>query len=193
MRLLQLWLGILCASASAAAASPALIDSTTIYIQSLGASNVNPLAEVVLNPSTLSAELVSFETPEISSESKLVRIGIYDPTTSTWKSSTSVTSVESFSKGYAPTFVLTLDAQGGVLGVSCKSGKVDAGQTRDFGPKVKVVKTAKGKQPDLNRPVVLSPEGKLEEPPVEKTMLQKYWWVGLAGLMLVMTAGGGGE
>jgi len=81
--------------------------------------------------------------------------------------------VESFSKGYAPTFVLTLDAQGGVLGVSCKSGKIDAGQTRDFGPKVKVVKTAKGKQPDLNRPVVLSPEGKLEEPPVEKTMLQK--------------------
>ena len=173
MRLFQLWLGILCTSVSVAATSPGLIDSTTIYIQSLGASNVNPLAEVVLNPSTLSAELVSFQTPELSSDSKLVRIGIYDPTTSTWKSSTSVTSVESFSKGYAPTFVLTLDAQGGVLGVSCKSGKIDAGQTRDFGPKVKVVKTAKGKQPDLNRPVVLSPEGKLEEPPVEKTMLQK--------------------
>lgn len=84
-----------------------------------------------------------------------------------------MTSVGSFSKGYAPTFVLTLDAQGGVLGVACKSGKIDAGQTRDFGPKVQVLKSGTGKQPELNRPVVLSPEGKLEQPAPEKTMLQK--------------------
>jgi hypothetical protein len=31
----------------------------------------------------------------------------------------------------------------------------------------------KGKLPELNRPVVLSAEGKLEEPEPEKTMLQK--------------------
>ena len=84
-----------------------------------------------------------------------------------------MTSAESFSKGYSPTLVLSLDAQGGVIGVSCKSGKIDAGQTRDFGPKVKVLKTAKGKLPELNRPVVLSPEGKLAGPEPEKSMLQK--------------------
>jgi hypothetical protein len=60
-----------------------------------------------------------------------------------------------------------------VIGVSLKSGKIDAGQTRDFRPKVKILKTAKGPAPALNRAVVLSPEGKLEEPVPEKTMLQK--------------------
>lgn len=75
--------------------------------------------------------------------------------------------------------------------MSCKSGKIDAGATRDFGPKIKVLKTVKGKLPELNRPVVLSPEGKVAEPEPEKTMLQKYWWVILAGVMLLMTAGGG--
>jgi len=118
---------------------------------------------------------------------------VYDAATSSWKSSTSMTSAESFSKGYSPTLVLSLDAQGGVIGVSCKSGKIDAGQTRDFGPKVKVLKTAKGKLPELNRPVVLSPEGKLAEPEPEKSMLQKYWWAILAVCLLLMTAGGGGE
>ena len=79
-----------------------------------------------------------------------------------------MTSASTFSKGYSPTLVLSLDAQGGVIGVSCKSAKIDAGETRDFGPKIKVLKTAKGKLPDLNKPVVLSPEGKVAVPLVEK-------------------------
>jgi hypothetical protein len=174
MKTLVLFLS-LCALLSAAFAVPELIDSTTVYIQPIDGSSspAGPLAEIKYNPSTLDAELESFEAPEISPEAKLVRIGVYDAATSTWKSSTSMTSAESFSKGFRPTLVLSLDAQGGVLGVTCKSGKIDAGQTRDFGPKVKVVKTVKGKQPDLNRPVVLSPEGTVEESVPEKTFLQK--------------------
>ncbi|TVY14509.1 hypothetical protein LARI1_G006575 [Lachnellula arida] len=183
----------LCAQAFGAIASSELTDSTTISIQSVGSSSapINTLAVVSYNPSTLSAELLSFEAPELSSDSKLLRIGAYDAATSSWKSSTSTTSAESFAKGYSPTLVLSLDAQGGIVGVTCKSAKIDAGQTRDFGPKVTVLKMGKGKTPELNRPVVLSPEGKLEEPVPEKTMLQKYWWVLLGGVMLLMTAGGG--
>ncbi|PMD13934.1 cyclin-domain-containing protein [Hyaloscypha hepaticicola] len=175
------------------AASSELIDSTTVYIQSVGSSAtpVIPLAEIKYNPSTLSAELASFDFPELDREAKLLRVGVYDVSTSSWKSSTSTTSAESFGKGYSPTLVLSLDAQGGVIGISLKSAKIDAGQTRDFGPKVKVLKTAKAPTPALNRAVVLSPEGKLEEPIVEKTMLQKYWWVILAGVILLMSAGGG--
>jgi hypothetical protein len=156
-------------------ASSNLIDSTKVYIQSIEASStpVRPLAEIKYNPSTLLAELVSFDAPELFPGSEFVRIGVYDVATSSWKSSTSMASVESFSKGYSPTLVLSLDSQGAVIGVSVKSGKIDAGQTRDFSPKVKVMKTGKGKLPDLNRPVVLSPEGKLEEPVPEKTFLQK--------------------
>lgn len=99
--------------------------------------------------------------------------------------------MESFAKGYSPTIVLNLDAQGSVIGVTVKSARIDAGQTRDFGPKVTLRRMEKGKGAELNRPVVLSAEGKLEQPEVEKTMLQKYWWVLLGGVMLLMTAGGG--
>lgn len=174
MRLSALFLG-LCAQILIASALSDFIDSATVYIQPIDASTnpASPLAEIKYNPSTLDAELVSFEAPEFPPEAKLVRVGVYDAATSTWKSSTSMTSTDTFSKGFRLTLVLSLDAQGGPLGVTCKSGKIDAGQTRDFAPKVKVLKTAKAKQPELNRPVVLSKEGKLEEPVVEKTFFQK--------------------
>jgi hypothetical protein len=183
----------LCAQAIGAIASSESTDSAVISIQPVGSPSITTLAEIGYNPSTLSAEILSFDAPELSPDSKLLRIGVYDAATSSWKSSTSTTSVESFAKGYSPTLVLSLDAQGGIIGVTCKSAKIDAGQTRDFGPKVTVSKMGKGKLPELNRPIVLSPEGKLEEPVPEKTMLQKYWWVLLGGVMLLMTAGGGGE
>jgi len=171
MRSFQLLLA-LCAIALALASE--LIDETTIYIQPIGPSSpASPLAEIKFNPSTLEAELDSYDAPILSPETKLVRIGIYDAITSTWKSSTSITSAESFAKGFRPTIVLNLDAQGEVLGVSLKSAIIDAGQTRDFGPRVIVKRMGKGKQPTLNKPVVLSPHGKIEEPEPEKTMLQK--------------------
>jgi hypothetical protein len=174
MRVLTLFLAF-CVQVLAAPSSSDLIDSTTVYIQSIGspAAPIAPLAEIKYNPTTLSAELVSFGPPDLSDDAKLVRIGVYDVASASWKSSTSMTSAESFAKGFRPTFVLSLDAQGGVLGVACKSGKIDAGQTRDFAPRVKVLRTGKGKQPELNKPVVLSPEGKLAQPEPEKTMLQK--------------------
>lgn len=81
--------------------------------------------------------------------------------------------MESFTKGYAPTITLVLGVNGDVLGASVKSARVDAGETRDFGPKANVVRGKRGKGPELNRPVVLSAEGKVEVPEPEKTLLQK--------------------
>ncbi|KAG4444265.1 hypothetical protein IFR05_000240 [Cadophora sp. M221] len=185
---------VLAICAPALAISSDLIDSTTVYIQPLSSKSAPlSLAEIKFNPSTLSSEILSYESPLFEDEetSKLLRVGIYDPATATWKSSTSTTSIETFAKGYAPTIVLNLDAQGGIIGVSCKSSSIDAGQTRDFGPKVKVVKMREGTKPVLNRPVVLNPEGKVEEPPTEKTLLQKYWWVIAGGIVVMLTTGGG--
>jgi hypothetical protein len=85
-----------------------------------------------------------------------------------------VTLAENFGKGYAPHFVVSVDGKGEVLGVSVRGVKIDAGHTRDFGPQVLVVPTVQGKQPDLNRPVVLSPEGRKVQPEQEKSFLQKY-------------------
>jgi hypothetical protein len=134
------------------------------------------LAEVrydTISPST--AEITNYEPPSLPDPTpKLLRIGIYDPSTSRWASSTTVTSPENFSKGYAPHFVLTVDGKGDILGASVRGVKIDAGHTRDFGPQALVVVTSAGKQPDLNKPVVLSPEGRKVQPEAEKTLLQKY-------------------
>jgi hypothetical protein len=181
MRLPVLLLLSLCARTIPALSSSSdtaavLTDHTTIYLEPIDHANSSPavpLAEIKYNPSTLDAEILSFEAPEIPSDTRLVRIGTWDAAASTWKSATSMTSAETFARGFRPTLVVTLDASGAVLGVSVKSGAIDAGQTRDFAPTVLVRKSAAAKQPELNTPVVLTKDGKLEEPPAEKTMLQK--------------------
>jgi hypothetical protein len=164
-------------------ASSPLSDSRTVYLQPLSSTILPvPLADISYNPSTLLASISSYypPSPDYDSESEdditppsHLKIGTYDRATNTWKSSTSLTSANTFEKGYRPTFVLTLDAQGEVLGVSVSAGKIDAGATREFGPAVLVRGMGKAKGPVLNKPVVLSPEGKMAVPEVEKSMLQK--------------------
>lgn len=147
-----------------------------LYLQPLSAdSKPEPLAEISYDPAAVgSSSIVSYEPPELDeSTASLVRIGLYDKKTSQWISGTTVASSENFSKGYAPNFILNVDARGELLSAAVKGVKIDAGQTRDFGPQAVVLVEAKGKQPELNKPIVLSPEGrKVEE--VEKTFLQKY-------------------
>ncbi|RFU26129.1 hypothetical protein B7463_g10213, partial [Scytalidium lignicola] len=150
-------------------------DKRRVATVAIGSSSPpTRLADITYDSSTLQADLISFEAPELASGSKLARIGIYDLAKSTWISSTSLTSMESFTKGHAITFFLSIDNNGSIVGVSCKGSKIDAGQTRDFGPKVKLSKSEKAKRPELNKPVILSPEGKLPEDIPEKTLLQKY-------------------
>ncbi|KAI1341637.1 hypothetical protein F5Y15DRAFT_374838 [Xylariaceae sp. FL0016] len=178
-------------------------DSRTaaIYIQPVGSSPSAPalLAEIEYDLSHSAGEgaaVKSYEAPDLSDDDndsalKLVRVGAYDAVAKTWVSSTSVASVNNFSKGYAPHFLLSLGARGDVVSAAVKGVRIDAGQTRDFGPQVVVLQQEKGAQPELNRPVVLSPEGK-KVVPEEKTFFQKYWW--LIGIVVMLTmSGGGGE
>ncbi|KAL6855336.1 hypothetical protein ACO1O0_006477 [Amphichorda felina] len=186
------FIAALCA-ATLASANP---RTAQIYIQPLTVTTTNPepLAEVSYDPLSLdTTSIVAYEAPEIPETADLVRIGLYDPKSSQWISGTTVASVDNFSKGFSPNLILTVDARGGeVLSAACKGVRIDAGQTRDFGPKAVVLVEGKGKQPELNKPVVLSPEGrKVEEQ--EKTFLQKYWWmIAIAGF-LVLSGGGGGQ
>ncbi|KAJ9129919.1 hypothetical protein NKR19_g10131 [Coniochaeta hoffmannii] len=179
--------------------------TASIYIQPVTSphSSAEPkpalLAEVRYDTSLLSApEVVTYEAPDLPTDddaaAKLLRLGVYDPSSARWASSTTVASAENFGKGYAPHFVVTVDGEGReVLGVSVRGVKIDAGHTRDFGPQVVVVPTARGKQPDLNKPVVLSPEGRKVQEEQEKSFLQKYWWVLAIGAVLVMGGGGDGK
>ncbi|RCI14625.1 hypothetical protein L249_6971 [Ophiocordyceps polyrhachis-furcata BCC 54312] len=149
-----------------------------IYVQPIedGATSAapNPLAEISYDMTTLSlSSLMSYEAPEIPETAKLVRIGLYDASSRQWLAGTTVAAADNFSKGYSPQLLLVVDSQGGVVSVSCKGVAIDAGHTRDFGPKLVVLPEARGAQPQLNKPVVLSPEGSRVEPEQEKTFLQK--------------------
>ncbi|KAI0451542.1 cyclin-domain-containing protein [Xylaria acuta] len=167
--------------------------TTTIYIQAVAASPAAPvpLAELqydILAPSE--AQVLTYEAPELPDETKLVRIGAYDPAAKKWTSSTSVASVGNFDKGFSPALMLSVDRSGLPISAAIRGVRIDAGQTRDFGPQAMILVTEAGKQPDLNKPVVLSPEGK-QVVPEQKSMFQKYWWV--IALVVMMSVLGGGD
>lgn len=204
MKLLSLLSCVLAGSAfSGSAAAAGLQDSdpndvraASIYIQPVVAATASKpqapalLAEIrydVLDPST--AQVVAYEPPEDGAEAGegqgeaglLYRVGLYDPQSKQWLAGTSVAAASNFAKGYSPHFVLTVAPPASAaasswsyLGVSVRGLAIDAGATRDFGPQATVVVASKGATPVLNRPVVLSPEGKKAAPVEEKTFLQKY-------------------
>ena len=131
----------LLAAAGSTLASNAPPTTAAIYLQPLASPSTPPtlLAELALpsppspNSDTDSplVEILSYEAPDTESDDALLRIGIYNPATQTWESSTTALSAATFTKGYAPHFALSLDSRGRVLGVACRGVAIDAGQTRD--------------------------------------------------------------
>lgn len=170
MRVIAL-LSALCA----AALVQADFHTAQIYIQPVeNSESPSLLAEVAYDPSiSASSSIISYEAPEIPESTQLVRVGLYDPKSSRWISGTTVASVDNFGKGFSPNLILSVDENGEILSTALKGVKIDAGQTRDFGPQALVLPVLKGKQPELNKPVVLTPEGKKAEED-ERTPLQKY-------------------
>ena len=159
----------------AAALASAQIRTAKVYIQPISTklSPPTPLGDVefdVAVPST--ARVTDYEAPELPADATLVRVGLYDAKAAQWLSSTSVASVQNFAKGYSPALLLAVDARGDVLGAALRGVRIDAGQTRDFGPQAVVTVAGRGARPALNKPVVLSPEGK-KVVVEEKTFLQK--------------------
>lgn len=163
-------------AATLAAAAEARLAKIYVEPVSLAASkSPSFLAEVEYDAKQpAEATVSSFEFPELPEDgAKLVRVGVYDTATKQWTSSVSVASMENFAKGYQLNILLSVDAEGNVVGAGLKGVRIDAGATRDFGPQAVVRVTGQGKTPELNKPVVLSPEGRkvVQE---EKTLFQKY-------------------
>lgn len=156
----------------------AVPQTAQIAIQPISASSPKaplPLASVSFDlASPDSTSILSYDAPEIPDSSSLVRIGIYDAKTKSWASGTTVASTENFAKGYSPTITISVNSHGDVVSAALKGVQIDAGQTRDFGPKAVIVTEQTGPQPVLNKPVIVSPEGKKAEEQEEKSFLQKY-------------------
>ncbi|KAG6122307.1 hypothetical protein E4U14_007771 [Claviceps sp. LM454 group G7] len=185
----------LLASVCAALAVHAASQSAEIYIQAISSSSQAsplPLAEISYDLTALaSSSILSYEAPEVPDSAGLVRIGIYDPKTKTWTSGTTVASTENFAKGYSPTITVNVNQEGHIMSAAVKGVQIDAGQTRDFGPKVVVLTEREGAQPVLNKPIVLTEGKKVVED--EKTFLQKYWWMIGIAVFVALSGGGGGE
>ncbi|PQE03186.1 nuc-1 negative regulatory preg protein [Rutstroemia sp. NJR-2017a BBW] len=192
-------------------------DLATIYIQPLSSSSSSaaapiPLLTLSYNPSTLSSSIQEYSPPSdlLSSHpdpSSLALLGILDPLSSTStptpkpSTSTSLISLENFAKGYTPTFIVTLDHEGAILGVSAKSGVVDAGATRDFGPKT----GGEGEVAGVGAECGFEPRRQSRRRGTGEDVLAKsadrsetncvfrYWWILLGAMFLMMTSGGGGE
>ncbi|KAG5935864.1 hypothetical protein E4U60_002905 [Claviceps pazoutovae] len=183
------------ASVFAALAVHAAPQSAEIYIQAISSSSQAsplPLAEISYDLTALaSSSILSYEAPEVPDSAGLVRIGIYDPKTKIWISGTTVASTENFAKGYSPTITVNVNQEGHVMSAAVKGVQIDAGQTRNFGPKVVILTEGEGAQPVLNKPVVLTEGKKIVED--EKTFLQKYWWMIGIAVFVALSGGSGGE
>ena len=158
---------------------PITPPSSAVPIPSLLAELQYP-ASASTSPGSEQPSVISYEAPDLdsssSSPSSLAKIGTYDPVSKQWSSSTSVVSTKNFRKGYSPHFLLSVGDGGDVVSVTLKGVRIDAGQTRDFGPQVVVRRTDEGGvEPSLGKNVVLSPDGRKvgAEGETEKSFLQK--------------------
>jgi hypothetical protein len=75
-----------------------------------------------------------------------------------------------------------------------KQNQKQKGRSAEANVVIEVVRPAAGPEPVLNRPVVLTPDGKVPgKEEGEKTFLQKYWWAIALFVLVQVMAGGGGD
>ncbi len=154
---------------------PGSLRRTTVYARRLS-STPSRLAEIEYSPVGDHARILSYTPP--ASSSKLVGLGFYDFSTKTWLGSTS-TSAASFQPEFKGTISLHVSAEGEVWRVafhssspSLKINHYDGEEGTDW-PMVEILRPAPAPQPHLNKPVMLSPDGKVPEKEVERSFLQK--------------------
>lgn len=152
------------------------IRRTTVYAWPLS-SSPSKLAEIEHSPVEQYTSVLSYTPP--SSPQGLVGVGLYNHSTNAWLGST-VTSAASFQPEFQGTISLHVNADGDVWRVAFHSSRKsvpsspNGSDTGDDKPRVQLLRPAPAPQPHLNRPVVLSPDGKLPEKEVEKSFLQKW-------------------
>ncbi|RYP72275.1 hypothetical protein DL769_004497 [Monosporascus sp. CRB-8-3] len=183
---------------SAAAPAPPMPLATVQYKtdppSSFSPSSKSPAgADAEAEDADAEVRILSYEAPELPADARLLRVGVYDPSRGAWASGTTLAGAENLARGYAPTLLLSVEGKGdkaAVTSAALRGVAVDAGHTRDFGPKAALLRPAPGRQVDLDKPVVPRAPGQ-GEPEPEKSLLQKYWW--LIAVVLLLTMSGGGE
>lgn len=176
----------------------------------LSSPQPSTLAHVSYDPASRQSSVVSYHPP--ADDGSLIRIGLAAPSSSTTDANSnpwtaSLTSPESLTanKDRRPLLRLHLGPAGEVFHVSIS---VDANLNGTDSPAVELVGNEPGPRPQLNRPVVLGPDGKTPDEVVEKTFFQKYvclslfcpradsdryWWVFLLITLVAMSGSSEGQ
>ena len=144
-----------------------------VFAWPLSASRHQSLAKVSYN--STHATLQSFTPPKIPAEDDLVRVGFFHATGS-WVGIS--TAASNFDPELYKTLILHVNTEGTAYHVGFKAtdvgGSHGAGKASSKdGLTVVVKKIQEGSKVHLNKPVVLSPDGKLEEKEPEKNFFQK--------------------
>ncbi|KLU89737.1 hypothetical protein MAPG_08706 [Magnaporthiopsis poae ATCC 64411] len=171
MRSLQLLGGLLAASSSLVRAEP---QTASIYIQPIGISSPPP---------TLLAEITFDLSPSSSSSSSDDNDGAAAAAAAEAELGNSGGAIKAAVTAFEAPELPDDETTAGSSSPLVRIGVYDAAAGR----------WASSTQPALNRPVVLSAEGKQVPPVEEKTLLQKYWWLAALLVFLVVTGGGDGK
>lgn len=154
----------------------AVASSLTVYVQSLPSSesgdspisSPTPLAQIDYDADTATGTLSSYTPPTGSYSPKhLLRIGLEDKVSDHWHGI--LTSAANFEQDHKKKFTIHVDENGVPYHVGFSTSERSDSEEVE----VEVIKKAAGPKPFLNKPIVLSPEGKLEGKEPEKTFLQK--------------------
>lgn len=149
--------------------------STDLFYWPVGASQPSILARITYDPTSLSSKVVSYHPPADDPRDNLARVGLYTTTPTNPKQwiGSLVSSSSLIGEGHHPTFRLHLGPANEVYHVSLAASSDSKTEAKTSGPRVELVSSTPGKQPHLNRPVVLRPDGETPEEVVEKSFLQK--------------------
>lgn len=177
----KLLITLLCACVALAAEVEHTVD---IFAWPSSASKSQQLARISYTYPSLNATIASYTAPSTSNNEEVVRVGFYR-SGNEW--SGIATSASNFSPDLEKKLQLLVDASGEAYHVgfsaapvvaepqaknSKKSSKKTAPPVKDE-PVIEVLRVKPGPQPHLNKPVVVSADGQVEEKEPEKSFLQK--------------------
>jgi len=145
--------------------------TVNVFAWPLSAPKPQTLAKITYNSTFATIE--SYNDPKISSDDDIVRIGFYH-TSGAW--SGIATAATNLAPEKDKKLQLHVNANGELyhLGFSSSEfGTSSKTSNKKDGLSVEVVKVKPGPVPHLNKPVVLNPDGKVEEKEPEKSFFQK--------------------
>ncbi|EGP89613.1 uncharacterized protein MYCGRDRAFT_69277 [Zymoseptoria tritici IPO323] len=172
---------------SLAAAVSSESRSVDVFAWPIEGSKPQTLAQV--SYTSTNASVKSYNAPAFTSQDDIVRVGFYHASGS-W--SGIATSASNFAADIPKTLQLHVGPDGELYHIGFKTAP-GVSQGKGAGKSdltVEVVPMKKGPVPALNKPVVLSADGKEEGKEPEKTFLQKYWWAIALFLVFQLVVGG---